>query len=114
MSATKFFLEKGFTPTFRSVTTEGAGTYEVWNPTTSTRIMLTELSVSSNLGGTILFSFGNLAGTKFAEFIVGSSATINPSIGAIESTMYDRSIFAAVDGGGTDGFKVNLMGFELK
>lgn len=113
MSAIEFFLDKGYTPVFRHVSTAGAGTVTVWTPTTSTRLVLTNLTVASNLGGTVLFTLGNLAGTKVFEFNVGGSSTVSPTIGAIESTMYDRSLFAAVSGGGTEGFKITAVGFEL-
>lgn len=113
MSATQFYLDKGFTPAFRTSTMGGAGTYEVWTPTTSTRIVLTALQVSANAAGTIRFYFGNLAGSKIFEFVLAGSSTIAPVIGAIESTMYDRSIFATVSAVGTEGMKVNLQGFEL-
>lgn len=113
MSAVDYYISKGYTPTWRHVSTSGAGTIAVWTPTTSTRILLTELTVSSNLGGTILFTFGNLGGSKIFEFFLSSSTTISPFIGAIESTMYDRGLYASVSGGGTDGFKITASGFEL-
>jgi len=113
MSATNFYLNSGYTPTFRSVNLSGAGTFEVWTPTTSTRVILTELAISTVLGGSIRFTLGNLAGSKFAEFVLGGSANISPTIGAIESTMYDRSIFASASAGGTDNWKVTLFGFEI-
>ena len=114
MSATNFYLDKGFTPSNRITLINGLDTIAVWTPTTSTRVVLTEMSLSANYGGTIAFYFGNLAGTRFAEFLVGASSTITPAIGAVESTMYDRVIFAKVGTSGTDGWRVNLTGFELQ
>jgi hypothetical protein len=39
--------------------------------------------------------------------------TIMPSIGAIESTMYDRAIFARPSSSPTNGWRVTAHGFEL-
>ena len=106
------YFARGYTPAFRFLSISSVSTVAVWTPTTSTRIVLTDLVVSSNLGGTILFSLGNLAGSRIFEFFVGSSATISPMIGSIESTMYDRAIFASTSQSGSEGWKVTLMGFE--
>lgn len=112
--STEFYLNKGFTPAFRSVAFSGTDTIAVWTPTTSTRVVLTNIQIAtSTQSGTIAFYFGNLAGTKFAQFTVDSSTTISPVIGAIESTMYDRVIFAKGAVAGVGQWSVNLQGFEL-
>lgn len=115
MATHEFYLQQGGTPTYRTSVISGLGTVSVWTPTTSTRVVLTELSIG-NIGAasTIAFYFGDLAGTKIMEYNVNASAMIFPSIGAIETTMYDRSIFAKVGtASATDGFRINLFGFEL-
>ena len=114
MSASDFYLNKGFTPAFRVVALNSADTVSVWTPTTSTRVVLTHLNIASGAQtGTIAFYFGNLAGTRIFEFSVGSTTTISPVIGAIESTMYDRQIFARGTPGGNGQWLVNLQGFEI-
>lgn len=113
MSAADFFLERGITPQNRTTAINGLDTIAVWTPTTSTRVMLTNMTISNNPAGTIAFYFGNLAGSKFAEFVMAGSSTISPSIGAIECTAYDRVIFAKVSASASDGWRVNLTGFEL-
>lgn len=108
-----YFYSQQHTPQFRFTSFDSITTQSIWTPTTSTRVVLTDLTISSNLGGTILITIGNLAGSKVFEFFVGSSSTISPSIGAIESTAYDRSFFAAPSQSGTNGWKVTAMGFEI-
>ena len=114
MSTAEYYLSKGNTPAFRTVLINGADTIAVWTPTTSTRVVITNLSIGSGgQSGTMAFYFGNLAGTKIFEFSLGTTTTIYPVIGAIESTMYDRVIFAKATPGGADLWRVNLQGFEL-
>ena len=109
-----FYLEKGYTPQNKTVTLSGVGTFTLWAPTTSTRIALTNLSISNNAAGTIAFYWGNLAGSKIAEFLLSASGNISPAIGIWEGTMYDRSIFGKGGGAvGTDGIRVNVTGFEI-
>lgn len=118
MSATEFYLNKGYTPVFRHRDLSGVGTATVWTPTTSTRIVVTNLAISSNLGGTIAFYWGNSGGpalspeNKLFDFALGSSANIFPAI-HLESTYYDRILTANVSGGGTNGWKVTAVGFEI-
>ena len=113
MSAIEHYLRAGYTPANKTVVINGLDTIAVWTPTTSTKIVVTNLSISNNYGGTIAFYWGNLAGTKIAEFLIGSSATIVPAIGVWEGTMYDRTLFAKAGTSGTDGIRVNLTGVEL-
>ena len=114
MTAIEFYLHKGFTSTNKTVVINGLDTIAVWTPTTSTRIVVTNLAISNNNAGTIAFYWGNLAGSKVAEFIMAGSSNISPSIGNWEGTAYDRILFAKLGGAsGTDGVRVNLTGFEL-
>ena len=114
MAAINFFLDKGYSPKTKTIVFSGLGTASVWTPLTSTRVTVTDLSISANNAGTIAFYWGNLAGDKVAEFIFAGSSNISPAIGCWEGTAYDRSLFAKLGGAsGTDGVRVNLTGFEL-
>ena len=113
MSAEMHYLRRGYTPAYRTTEINGLDTISVWTPTSSTRLTLTGISISSNLGGTIALYWGNLAGTKVAEWFVAGSASINPTLGPIEGTMYDRSLFAKVSASASDAWHVNLTGFEI-
>jgi len=116
MSADQFYLRAGYTPQVRYQSWNALSTLAIWTPTTSTRVVLTGLVVSNNAAaGTMLITFGNLAGSKIAEFTVGASATITPFIGAIESTMYDREIFGRPSSSSsTGGWSISAFGFELE
>lgn len=114
MSATEYYLNKGFTPQNKTVTISGLDTIIIWGPTTSTRVSIVELSISANNAGTVAFYWGNLAGSKIAEFLFSGSSNISPSIGVWEGTMYDRTLFGKLGGASaTDGVRVNVTGFEL-
>ena len=114
MSANNFYINHGYTPQNRYTEFDASTTLSIWTPTTSTRIVLTGLIITNNAAaGTFLITFGNLAGSKIAEFTVGASATITPLIGAIECTMYDRSIFGRPSSSPTNGWRVTAQGFEL-
>lgn len=114
MSTDNFYLKSSRTPQWRFQSFGGAGTLAIWSPTTSTKVVLTGLTMSSNLGGTFaLYWSRSSGGTKIAEFTVGASATISPIIGAIEGTTYDATLWGNVSATGTDGFKVTAFGFEL-
>lgn len=116
MSSNSYYLEKGFTPQTRYQQWEAATTLAIWTPTTSTRVVLTGLTISNNATtGTMLITFGNLAGSRIAEFTVGASATISPAIGAIECTAYDRTIFGRPStSSSTGGWRVSAQGFEME
>ena len=113
MSAYEFYLNKGFTPQTRTTSISGAGTIAVWSPATSTRVAITDMTISNILAGTIAFYWGNLAGDKIAEFVLSGSANVTPAIGGWEGTAYDRVLFAKLVASATDGVRVNLTGFEL-
>ena len=98
----------------KSVAVNGLDTIAVWTPTTSTRIVVTDAAISRNQAGTLAFYWGNLAGSKIAEFVSTGSSVINPAIGAWASTMYDRVLFAKLGTSATDGTVINLTGFEIE
>ena len=112
MSASEFYLNAGYTPTAKSTLIHGVSTISVWTPETGKRVALTGMSVSTNNAGTIAFYFDN-GNEKFAEFLLAASSTVVPIIEAIESTVVSGRIFAKVSVSGTDGWRVNLTGFEL-
>lgn len=109
-----FYSTQGETYIWRYAEIRGIGsTIAVWTPTTSTRIVLMGLDVSSGPGGTIRFTFGNLAGATIAEYMMGASSTIYPRFEGIESTVYDRGLFVSVSSGLSDGWRITAQGFEL-
>lgn len=112
MSATQFYLSQGYTPTWKVVTLNGIGTVTVWTPRASTKIVLTQLSVASNLAGSTAFYFGNLAGDKIIQFNNAASSYINVELLA-DSGVYDRTLVANSTGMGTDGVKITAFGFEI-
>lgn len=114
MSANEHYLNLGFTPTAKVSVINGLDTASVWIPPTGRRVVLTGMVVSTNYAGTIAFYFDN-GNDKFFELLLGSSATVAPTIGPIESTVVTGRIFAKVGGlSGTDGWRVNLQGFEVE
>ena len=87
-------------------------TITVWTPTTSTRIVLRGLDIANSSGvtGSILITFGNLAGTRIASYTLESSTSIIPRFDGLESTMYDRTLHAVAS---RVPFQVTAYGFEL-
>lgn len=116
MSAEEFYLKAGYTPQTRYQSWVDLSTLSIWTPTTSTRVVITGLTISNNAtAGTMLVTFGNLNGTKIGEFTAGASFTITPFMGAVESTMYDREIFGRPStSSSTGGWRVTAFGFELQ
>ena len=114
MSANPYYLDAGITPQTRYQRFDATTTLAIWTPTTSTRVVLTGLTITNNaVAGTILFTFGNLAGSRIAEFAVAASTTIMPAIGSIECTAYDREIFARPSSSPSNGWSITAQGFEL-
>jgi hypothetical protein len=108
MSA-EFYFSKGYTPRCWSATIAGPDTYKIVNPGAGKRVVFTNISISSNVGGTIAFYFeGN---NRIAQFNRQASATINPHISAWENTTVGEGIFAVLKGTATDGCYVNAEGF---
>lgn len=116
--ADSFYLRRGDTPRNQFQSFGGAGTLAIFTPLNSgSRVILSGLTVGSNLGGTIAFYWSTSSAAssniKFAECFIGASATITPFLQNIEGTALGVGIWANVSGGGTDGFKVTATGFEL-
>ena len=114
MSAINYFLKRGDTPMNKTTLIHGVNTISVWTPVAGKRVTVTNASISSNIGGTIAFYFDNTTSQKIAEFMVGASATVSPLIGQWESTTTAGRIFARVGASATDGWSVNLTGFEFE
>lgn len=112
MSAIEFYLEKGYTPINKSVIISGPNTISVWTPITGKRVVLTNMSISANLTGTIAFYFDN-GNNRIATYSLSASSTIAPVIGCIESTVVSGAIFARTLPNASDGYYVNLTGFEI-
>ena len=112
MSAIDFYLERGFTPMNKAVVISGPDTISVWTPITGKRVFVTNLSIGTNVGGTIAFYFDN-GNSQIARFSIAGSASISPSIGCWDSTVTSGRIFARTLGNASDGWYVNLTGFEL-
>ena len=113
MSVTAYYISKGYTPESKTTLINGLDTLSVWTPSAGRRVIATELNVSSNIGGTIAFYFDNAKQFKIAEYLLGASASISPMIGQWESTAIGFGIIAKVGASATDGWRVNLTGFEI-
>lgn len=112
MSATSFFLQSGFTPTWKTVALDAASTVTVWTPRTSTRIVLTQVTVASDLANSVAFYFGNLAGDKIIQVNVAASSYVSTELLA-DSNRSDRTLVANARVSGTDGVKISAFGFEI-
>lgn len=115
MSAFQFYKTLGqsqVTPKHRDISS-AATNVVVWTPTTSTRIAVTNLTISSNLGGTIALFFGGANQIKLAEFFMVGSTSFSPVISSWESTAQDAPLYAVVSQSGPNGWKVTAEGFEL-
>lgn len=117
MSVINYFLAQGFQPQNKVTAISGLGTVAVWTPTTSTRVAVTNATISNINAGTIAFYWGGLGATggdKIAEFVLSGSANVSPVIGIWNGTAYDRVLYARLGGtSGTDAVRVNLTGFEI-
>lgn len=111
--STDYYLSRGYTPQTRYQRFDATDTLSIWTPTTSTRVVITGISIAANIAGTFLITWGNLAGSRVAEFVSSGSTTITPRIGVWEGTMYDRSLFGRPSTSPTDGWKITLDGFEI-
>lgn len=112
MSAINYYLEAGHTPRRKTVTVSGPNTFTIWAPDAGKVVHITNLSISSNNGGTIAFYFDN-GNDEIARFVRAGSATIVPEIGCWQSTVVSGRIFGVIKGGATDECTVNATGFEL-
>lgn len=92
----------------------GGSNITIWTPAASMRVVVTNLNISTNLGGTIRFFFGGAEQYKLAEFFMGGSSTLTPSISAWESTAKDAPLYAVVSASTSNaGWKISAEGFEL-
>ena len=105
------------TPIWKSVDFAGGGTTAtVWTPTTSTRIVLTGLDISSTGAstGTVLVFFGKGTGSwaphRIAMYSLSTTTMITPRFAGLESK-YDI-ILSAVSNV-TGAFSITAYGFEL-
>jgi len=116
MTAFQFYKtlgEQQVTPKQKYISATNTNTV-VWTPTTSMRIAVTHLSISTNPGGTIQFWFGGANQIRLAEFEMAASSTIFPVIGSWESTATDAPLFAVASQNGTgNGWSITAEGFEL-
>ena len=112
MSATEYYLNKGFTCLNKSVVVSGTGTFTVWAPVAGRRVVVTGISISANPAGTVAFYFDN-GDDRIALFNLSASSNISPTIGAWESTVASGRIFGKLSASQTDGSAVNATGFEI-
>ena len=113
MSAIDFYISKGYTPVNKTTVISGPNTISVWTPITGKRVVLTDMSIASNVTGTISFYFDNDTSYNFARFSLSASSTITPQIGCIESTTVSGAVFARTLPNASDAWYVNLTGFEI-
>jgi hypothetical protein len=117
MSAFQYYKTLGqqqSSPKYKLITTTGNAV--VWTPTTSTRIAVTNLTVSclNTLGGTISFFFGGANNAqKLAEFGMAATTVFSPNISGWESTAQDAPLYVNVAAAGTNTWTVTAEGFEL-
>ena len=97
---------------FRSTPT-GTSAVAVWTPTTSTRVVLTDLHVIAvtGTGGTIQFRFGNVGGIVVAEFVSGGTLDVQWSPTTPKyNPVYDQALF--METAFTGYVSVTAGGFE--
>lgn len=112
MSAADFYLNQGYTPTWKTVTVSSTSTATVWTPRTSTKIVLTQLHLATNLACSSAFYYGNLAGQKILQYNHAASSAVSLDLLA-DSNTYDRELFVSLSNSTGDGFKITAMGFEI-
>src|SRR6185369_15878177 len=103
MSAYNYYFKLGEMPIRKYKDVSNTGNVVVWTPLTSTRIVLTNLEVASNLGGTIQFYFGGANQIKLAEFSIKASTSISPVLSGWESTAVDAPLYVNASQSGTNG-----------
>lgn len=114
MSAIKFYLSKGYTPMNKNVIISGPDTLAIWTPITGKRVILTDISITANQAGTItLFLYDPGIDNRFAIFSLAASTTIAPRIECVEGTIVGGAIYARTLGNTTNGWNLNLTGFEI-
>lgn len=117
MSAFQYYKSLGYSyagPKYRDISNAGANLV-VWQPTSSMRIALTEITISAITAGTIALFFGGANNAqKLGEFISSGSVNITPSISSWESTAKDAPLYAVAGSSGTNGWRITVNGFELE
>lgn len=117
MSAFQYWKQLGqaqSSPKYKLIA--NTGNVVIWQPSTSLRLGVTNLTVSclNTLGGTIAFFFGGANNAqKLSEFGMLASTTISPTIDCWESTAKDAPLYANVGAAGTNNWTVTAEGFEL-
>lgn len=115
MSAADFYLNKGYTQEYRFVSFTAAGTIALWTPRGSARVVITDLSIASNLGGSLSLGWSYASGGKgvFTAIQAGST-TVSPIIGSIEGTGLAETLWANISSGGsTPSYYITATGFEI-
>lgn len=107
----------GFTSSYTPVkkvvrTLAGTTAFAVWTPSSSTRIVLTDVLVSQAAAGTVVLSFGNLGGTNVvAEMVLGGSQVVQwTPVAPTISPTYDTSLYCVT--GANGAFSITVGGFE--
>ena len=139
MSAARYYLRHGRTPLYQATAINSRDTIVVFSPSTNRRMAVTDLVVSTNVGGTIAFyineftagarpyngseTYDDAANTydgvdqnidsKLFEFFLRGSAMIVPDIGVVLSDRAGVDIVAVVGASATDGWTVSMSGFDL-
>lgn len=112
MSAIEFFLGRGHTPINKSVIFSGNDTVSVWTPLSGKRVVVTNVSVASNVPATIAFYFDNTVSGRPAIISTDGSTSVGLDIGCWESTVVSGRIFARKNTTLGEAI-VNLTGFEV-
>lgn len=116
-SASDSYFKRGLAPQTRFTMINATTTATIWSPTTSTKVVLTDLVITNNgAAQTIEIVWGNLNinDRRIFNFYVGASATITPTFGPVEGTMYDRIISAVPTAAASYGFCITASGFEIQ
>ena len=116
MSAFAYYKSIGYqqvSPKQQEIITAGSK-INIWSPTTSMRIAVTNLVVSSGPGGTIQLWFGGNNQIKLVELYLGASTSFGPVISNWESTATDAPLFGVVSSAISGGWRITAEGFELE
>ena len=116
MSAVNFYLKRGYPPINKNVIISGPDTIAIWTPVTGNKVVLTDITITANQKGTmVIFLYDQqLDGiNRVAAFSMGASGTIVPAIECIQGTANSGVIYARTTGNTTNGWNLNLTGFEI-
>lgn len=112
MSATEFYLNKGFTPLTQTAVLNTTNTISVWVSKAGHRVAITNLAFSSDPVGTLTFYWDN-GNNAIATYHLFGSVSLTPSIGCWDSTVSGGRIFARASAAQSTGGFINLTGFEI-